>query len=45
MASEFEMSMTGVLSYFLSLQIKQMKNGTFESRQVYQRHAQEVWNG
>ena len=32
MASEFEMFMTGVLSYFLSLQIKQMKNGIFVSQ-------------
>ena len=31
-ASEFEMSMIGELSYFLGLQIKQMKNGI--SRQV-----------
>ena len=30
-ASEFEMSMIGELSYFLGLQIKQMKNGTFIS--------------
>ena len=30
-ASEFEMSMIGELSYFLGLQIKQMKNGTFVS--------------
>ena len=29
MASEFEMSMIGQLSYFLGLQIKQMKNGIF----------------
>jgi hypothetical protein len=44
MASEFEMSMIGELNYFLDLQIKQMKNGS-ESRQVHQRHAQEVCNG
>jgi hypothetical protein len=31
MANEFEMSMIGDLSYFLRLQIKQMKNGTFVS--------------
>ena len=31
MASEFEMSMIGELSYFLDLQIKQMKNDTFMS--------------
>ena len=29
MANEFEMSMIGELSYFLGLQIKQMKDGTF----------------
>ena len=45
MTSEFEMSMIGELSYFLGLQIKQMKNGTFVSRQVHQIHAQEVWHG
>jgi hypothetical protein len=45
MASEFEMSMIGELSYFLSLQIKQIKNGIFVSRQEHQRHAQEVWIG
>jgi hypothetical protein len=31
MANEFEMSMIGELSYFLRLQIKQMKNDTFIS--------------
>jgi hypothetical protein len=30
-ASEFEMSMIGELSYFLGIQIKQMKNDTFVS--------------
>jgi hypothetical protein len=35
MASEFEMSMIGDLSYFLGLQIKQMKNGTFVSHDKY----------
>jgi hypothetical protein len=35
MASEFEMSMIGELSYFLGLQIKQMKNGTFVSQDKY----------
>jgi hypothetical protein len=35
MASEFEMPMIGELSYFLSLQIKQIKNGTFESQGKY----------
>ena len=32
MTSEFEMSMIGELSYFLDLQIKQMKNDTFVSQ-------------
>jgi len=32
MANEFEISMIGELSYFLGLQIKQMKNGTFVSQ-------------
>jgi hypothetical protein len=35
MASEFEMSMIEELSYFLGLQIKQMKNGTFVSQGKY----------
>ena len=32
MANEFEMSIIGELSYFLGLQIKQLKNGTFVSQ-------------
>ena len=35
MASEFEMSMIGELSYFLGLQIKQLKSGTFVSQGKY----------
>ena len=35
MANEFEMSMIGELSYFLDLQIKQLKNGTFVSQDKY----------
>jgi hypothetical protein len=35
MASEFKMSMIGELSYFLGLQIKQSKNGTFVSQGKY----------
>jgi len=35
MAKEFEMSMIGELSYFLGLQINQMKNGTFVSHGKY----------
>jgi hypothetical protein len=35
MASEFEMSMIRELSYFLGLQIKQMKNGIFVSQGKY----------
>ena len=34
-ANEFEMSMIGELSYFLGLQIKQLKNGTFVSQDKY----------
>ena len=33
MAQEFEMSMIGELSYFLGLQVKQMKNGTYVSQE------------
>ena len=32
MPNEFEMSMIGELSYFLGLQIKQLRNGTFVSQ-------------
>ena len=35
MANEFEMSMIGELSYFLGLQIKQIKNGIFVSQCKY----------
>ena len=35
MANEFEMSMIGELRYFLGLQIKQLKNGTFVSQGKY----------
>jgi spore maturation protein CgeB len=35
MAKEFEMSMIGELSYFLGLQIKQMKDGTFVCQEKY----------
>jgi hypothetical protein len=35
MASEFEISMIGELSYFLGLQIKQLKNGTFVRQSKY----------
>ena len=35
MANEFEMSMIRELSYFLGLQIKQLKNGTFVSQGKY----------
>ena len=35
MANEFEISMIGELSYFLGLQIKQLKNGTFMSQGKY----------
>jgi hypothetical protein len=34
-ANEFEMSMIGELSYFLGLQIKQLKNGIFVSQGKY----------
>jgi isopentenyldiphosphate isomerase len=35
MVNEFEMSIIGELSYFLGLQIKQLKNGTFVSQGKY----------
>ena len=35
MANEFEMSMIRELSYFLGLQIKQLKNDTFVSQGKY----------
>ena len=35
MSNEFEMSMTGKLSFFLGLQIKQLKDGIFVSKSKY----------
>jgi hypothetical protein len=35
MTNEFEVSMIGELSYFLGLQIMQLKNGTFMSQDKY----------
>jgi hypothetical protein len=35
MTNEFKMSMIGELSYFLGLQFKQLKNGTFVSQDKY----------
>jgi len=35
MQSEFEMSMTGKLNFFLGLQVKQIKNGTFLYQSKY----------
>jgi hypothetical protein len=35
MTNEFEVSMIGELSYFLGLQIIQLKNGTFMSQDKY----------
>ena len=35
MSREFEMSMIGELSFFLGLQIKQMKDGIFVSQSKY----------
>jgi hypothetical protein len=35
MANEFEISMIGELSYFLGIQIKQLKNDTFVSQGKY----------
>ena len=35
MQEEFEMSMMGELTYFLGLQVKQLKHGTFLSQSKY----------
>jgi len=35
MSKEFEMSMVGELTFFLSLQIKQLKDGIFVSQSKY----------
>jgi hypothetical protein len=35
MSKEFEMSMIGELSFFLGLQIKQLKEGTFVCQSKY----------
>ena len=39
MARKFEKSMIGELSYFLQLQIKQVKNDTFVSQEKYLKDA------
>ena len=44
MANEFEISMIRELSYFLGLQIKQMKNGTFVSQGKYIKDVAEPTN-
>ena len=42
MSEKFEMSMMSELKFFLGLQIKQTKEGTFVSQKVYQGLIQEV---
>ena len=42
MASEFEISMIGELSYLLGLQINQMKNGTFVCQGKYIKNVHQV---
>ena len=45
MANEFEKFMIGELSYYLGLQNQAIEEWYIcESRQVHQRHAQEVWH-
>ena len=44
MANEFKMSMIGELSYFLGLQIKQLKNGIFVSQGKYIKDTQKFWH-
>ena len=43
MQSEFEMSMMGEFNFFLELQIKQLKEGTFIK--VYKKSSQKVQHG
>ena len=46
MSKEFEMSMMGELTFFLGLQIKQTREGTFVHQgKVHQGRAKEVWYG
>jgi hypothetical protein len=43
MSKEFEMSMIGELSFFLGLQIKQLKDGIFISQSKYLKDMLKVW--
>jgi hypothetical protein len=46
MSKEFEMSMIGKLSFFLGLQIKQLKEGTFVCQSKYVKDIlKEIWHG
>jgi hypothetical protein len=45
MSKEFEMSMMGELQFFLGLQIKRVKEGTFVHQKVHEGHPQEVQDG
>ena len=45
MHSEFEMGMMGELNFFLSLQIKQLKEELHKSSIVHKRHPQEIQFG
>ena len=44
MHRKFEMSMMGELSFFLSLQIKQLKDDTFINQEKYVRHFLKIYN-
>ena len=45
MSKEFEMSIIGELTFFLGFQVKQMREGIFISRKLYQGPSQEVQYG
>jgi hypothetical protein len=46
MQKEFEMSMLGIVTFFLGLQVTQTDKGIFISQtKIYQRNAKEIPNG
>jgi hypothetical protein len=52
MESEFQMSMMGELTFFLGIQVKQMKQGTFMHQAKYTKYlmkkfnmVEQGWNG
>jgi hypothetical protein len=44
MENEFQMSMTGELTFFLGIQVKQMKQGTFKHKAKYTKDLMKKFN-